>query len=89
MMSPKGKFLLAALTKRKHKTLIAQQKINMKKKKTAKLLDELKHIESKVMDFDNIKNDDKTLNFYTDTSNVHLFKWLLSVLKPNVKLTTK
>ena len=61
----------------------------MKKKKTAKLLDELKQIESKVIDFDNIKNDDKTLNFYTGTSNVHLFKWLLSVLKPNVKLTTK
>ena len=37
------------------------------------------------MDFDNIKNDDKTLNFLTGISNVHLFKWLLSHVKPNVE----
>ena len=46
----------------------------MKKKKTAKLLDELKQIESKVMDFDNIKNDDKTLNF---SSGCYLFSNLM------------
>ena len=37
------------------------------------------------MDFDNIKNDDKTLNFLTGISNVHLFKWLLSHVKPNAE----
>ena len=41
------------------------------------------------MDFDNIKNDNKTLNFLTGISNVHIFKWLLSLVKPNVELTTK
>ena len=41
------------------------------------------------MDFDNIKNDDKTLNFLTGISNVHLFKWVLSLIKPNVELTGK
>ena len=41
MMSPKKKFLLAALMKQKHKTLIAQQKLNIQKKKNAKLSDKL------------------------------------------------
>ena len=41
------------------------------------------------MGFDNIKNDDKTLNFLIGISNLHLFKWLLSLVKPNVELTTK
>ena len=89
MMSPKETFLLAALMKQKHKTLIAQQKLNMHKKKNAKLLDKLKQTKRKVMNFDNIKNNDKTLNFLTGVSNVHLFKWLLSLVKPNVELTTK
>ena len=30
------------------------------------------------MDFDDIKNDDKTLNFWAGISNIHLFKWLFS-----------
>ena len=89
MMSPKETFLLAALMKQKHKTLMAQQKLNMHKKKNAKLLDKLKQTKRKVMNFDNIKNNDKTLNFLTGVSNVHLFKWLLSLVKPNVELTTK
>ena len=89
MMSPNEKFLLAALMKQKHKTLIAQQKLNMQKKKNAKLSDQLKQTERKVMDFDNIKNDDKTLNFLTGISNLHLFKWLLSLIKPNVELASK
>ena len=61
----------------------------MQKKKNAKLVDKLEETERKVMDFDNMKNDDKTLNFLTGISNVHLFKWLLSLVKPNVELTTK
>ena len=89
MMSPKETFLLAALMKQTHKTLMAQQKLNMHKKKNAKLLDKLKQTKRKVMNFDNIKNNDKTLNFLTGISNVHLFKWLLSLVKPNVELTTK
>ena len=89
MMSPKETFLLAALMKQKHKTLMAQQKLNMHKKKNAKLLDKLKQTKRKVMNSDNIKNNDKTLNFLTDVSNVHLFKWLLSLVKPNVELATK
>ena len=88
-MSPKEKFLLAALMKQKHKTLIAQQKLNIQKKKNAKLSDKLKQAERKVMDFVNIKNDDKTLNFLTGSSNVYLFKWLLSLIKPNVELASK
>ena len=48
----------------------------MQKKKNAKLLDKLEETERKVMDFDNMKNDDKTLNFLTGISNVHLFKQL-------------
>ena len=88
-MSPKEKFLQTALMKQKHKTLIAQQKLNIQKKKNAKLLDTLKQTERKIMDFENIKNYDKTLNFLNDISNVHLFKWLLSLIKPNVELTSK
>ena len=61
----------------------------MYKKKNAKLLDKLKQTERKAMDFDNIKNDDKALNFLTGISKVHLLKWLLSLVKPNVELTTK
>ena len=61
----------------------------MHKKKNAKLLDKLEQTERKAMDFDNIKNDDKALNFLTGISKVHLFKWLLSFVKPNVELTTK
>ena len=61
----------------------------MQKKKNTKLLDKSKPTEREVMDFDNIKNDDKTLNVLTGVSNVHLFKWLLSLVKPNVELTTK
>ena len=75
--------------KQKHKTLITQQKLNIQNKKNAKLSDELKQTERKVMDFGNIKNDDKTLNFLTNISNVHLFKWLLSLIKPNVELASK
>ena len=41
------------------------------------------------MDFDNIKNDDKTLNFLTFISNIHLFQWLLPLIKTNVELTSK
>ena len=41
------------------------------------------------MGFGNIKNDDKTLNFLTGISNVHLFKWLLSLIKPNFELPNK
>ena len=41
------------------------------------------------MNFENIKNDDKTLNFLTEISNVDLFKWLLSFIKPNVELDSK
>ena len=89
MMSPKEKFLQTALMKQKHKTLIAQQKLNIQKKKNAKLLDTLKQTERKIIDFENIKNYDKTLNFLNDISNVHLFKWLLSLIKPNVELTSK
>ena len=89
MMSPKEKFLLAALMKQKHKALIAQQKLNIQKKKNAKLSDKLKQAERKVMVFENIKNHGKTLNFLTGISNVHLFKWLLSLIKPNVELTSK
>ena len=77
MMSPKERFLLAALMKQKHKTLTAQQKLHIQKEKNAKLSDKLKQIERKVMDFDNFKKDDKTLNFLTGISNVKLFKWLL------------
>ena len=69
MMSPKETFLLAALMKQKHKTLIAQQKLNMQKKYNVKLLDKLNQTERKVMDCENIKNDDKTLNFLTGISN--------------------
>ena len=61
----------------------------MQKKKNAKLSDKLKQTERKVMDFDNLKNGDKTLNFLTGISNVHLFKWLLSLIKPNVELASK
>ena len=89
MMSPTEKFLLAALMKQKHKTLIAQQKLNIQKKMNAKLSDKLKQTERKVVDFDNIENDDKILNFFTGISNVHLFKWLLSLIKPNVELASK
>ena len=89
MMSPKEKFLLAALMKQKHKTLIAQQKLNIQKKNNAKLSDKLKQTERKVMDFDNFKNDDKTLNFLTGISNVQVFKWLLCLIKPNVELASK
>ena len=89
MMSPKETFLLAALMKQKHKTLIAQQKLNMHKKKNANLLDKVNQTKRKVMDVDNIKNDDKTLNFLNGILNVHLFKWLLSLVKPNVEPTTK
>ena len=49
------------------------------------MLDKLKQTERKVMDFDNIQNDDKTLNLLTGISNLHLFKWLLSPVKPNVE----
>ena len=76
MLSPREKFLLAALIKQKHKTLIAQQKLNIQNKKNAKLSNKLKQAERKVMEFANIKNKDKTLNFLTGISNVHLFKWL-------------
>ena len=41
------------------------------------------------MDFDNIKNDDRTLNFLTGISNVQLLKWLLSLIKPNIELARK
>ena len=41
------------------------------------------------MDFDSIKNDDKTLNFLTGISKVPLFKWLLSLIKPHVELASK
>ena len=41
------------------------------------------------MDFDNIQNYDKTLNFLNGISNVHLFKWFLSLIKTNVELTSK
>ena len=41
------------------------------------------------MDFENIKNDDKTLTFLTGISNVKLFQWLLSLIKPNVELASK
>ena len=75
--------------KQKHKTQIAQQKLNIQKKKNAKLSDKLKQAERKVMNFENIKNDDKTLNFLTEISNVDLFKWLLSFIKPNVELDSK
>ena len=75
--------------KQKHKTLIAQQKLNIRKKKNAKLSDKLKQTEKKVMDFDNIENEDKTWNFLTGISNVQLFKWLLSLIKPNVELASK
>ena len=61
----------------------------MHKKKNAKLLDKLKQTERKVIEFDNIKNDDKKFKFFIGISNVHLFKWLLSLVKPNVELTTK
>ena len=88
-MSPKEKFLLAALMKQKHKTLIAQQNLKIQKKKNAKLSDKLKQAERKVMDFVNSKNDDKTLKFLTGISNVYLFKWLLSLTKPNVELASK
>ena len=89
MMSPKEKFLLAALMKQKHKTLIAQQKLNIQKKNNAKLSDKLKQTERKVMNFNNFKNDDKTLNFLTGISNVQVFKWLLCLIKPNFELATK
>ena len=89
MVSPKEKFLLAALMKEKLKTLISQQKLNVQKKKNAKLSDKLKQAERKVMDLENIKNGDKTLNFLTGISNVHLFNWLLSLIKPNVELASK
>ena len=36
MMSSKEKLLLTALMKQKHKTLVAQQKLNIQKKKKAK-----------------------------------------------------
>ena len=61
----------------------------MQKKKNAKLSDKLKQTERKVIDFDNLKNGDKTLNFLTGISNVHLFKWLFSLIKPNVELASK
>ena len=89
MMSPNEEFLLAALMKQKHKTLIAQQKLNIQKKKNVKLSDKLKERERKVTDFENIKNDNKTLKFLAGISNVHLFKWLLSLIKPNVELASK
>ena len=54
MVSPKKTLLLAALMKQKHKTLIAQQKLNMHKKKNVNLLDKLKQTKRKVMDFDNM-----------------------------------
>ena len=73
-MSPKKKFLRAALMKQKQKTLIAQQNLHTKKKNNAKLSDKLRETVRKIMDFDNIKNDDKTLNFLTGISNVQLFK---------------
>ena len=41
------------------------------------------------MDFDNFKNDDKTLSFLTGILNVQLFKWLLCLIKPNVELASK
>ena len=41
------------------------------------------------MDFDNFKNDDKTLNFLIGISNVQLFKWLLCLMKTNVELASK
>ena len=49
----------------------------------------IKQTERKVMDFDNFKNDDKTLNFLTGISNVQLFKWLLCLIRPNVELASK
>ena len=89
MMSPKEKFLLAGLMKQTHKTLIGQQEVNTQRKKNAKLSDKLKQVKRKVMDFENIKNDDKTLNFSTGISKVHPFKWLLSLVKPDVELASK
>ena len=41
----------------------------MQKKYNVKLLDKLNQTERKVMDCENIKNDDKTLNFLTGISN--------------------
>ena len=72
--------------KQKHKTLITQQKLNIQNKKNAKLSDELKQTERKVMDFGNIKNDDKTLNFLTNISNVYLLLSLGCYLLSNLML---
>ena len=41
------------------------------------------------MDFDNIKNNDKTLNFSTGISKIKLLKWLISLIKPNFELASK
>ena len=70
--------------------LIAQQKLNIQKKKNAKLSNKIKQLEGKIMDFfDSIKNNGKTLNFLIGILNVQLFKWLLSLIRPNAELASK
>ena len=70
--------------------LIAQQKLNIQKKKNAKLSNKIKQLERKIMDFfDSIKNNGKTLNFLIGILNVQLFKWLLSLIRPNAELASK
>ena len=77
-------FVSANEKRLQHQVYRQKIEIELLRTKLRQATNHLKQIKSKLMDYTNVKHDDKTLNFLTGIVSDSLFQWILSRTRSDV-----
>ena len=82
-------FVSANEKRLQHQVYRQKMEIELLRKKLRQVIDQLKQIKSKLMDYTNVRDDEKTLNFLTGIAGNWLFQWILSFIRSDVSIILK
>ena len=77
-------FVSANEKRLQHQVYRQKIEIELLRKKPRQATNQFRQIKSKLMDYTNVKHDDKTLNFLTGITSDSLFQWILSLIRLDV-----
>ena len=82
-------FVSANEKRLQHQVYRQKMEIELLRKKLRQVIDQLKQMKSKLMDYTNVRDDEKTLNFLTGIAGNWLFQWILSFIRSDVPIILK
>ena len=80
-------FVSANEKRLQHQVYRQKMEIELLRKKLRQVIDQLKQMKSKLMDYTNVRDDEKTLNFLTGIAGNWL--WILSFIRSDVPIILK